>query len=159
MGMRLSLSVLPKTIAKQLWKMTDQDKFFDTVKTLEDIASDFCTDAMYYVLDKMQRVTKNKLSCECDIHIGKIDKDTFLIFINAVKEKAKKCGINAEFCGTSYFDLATPYGIENPLNFKGNVKSKWSITHGIDWISAYFNCLYIYKQFDWKNNYIYFEIG
>lgn len=47
MGMRLTLHVLPKDVAKKLWLVTDYDEYHGLTDNLEKIVHDFCTDAMW----------------------------------------------------------------------------------------------------------------
>ena len=96
MGMRLSLHVLPKDVAKKLWLVTDYDEYYDLTNNLESIVYDFCTDAMWDIYcDKtlkknMKRLTKAKLSVEEDIVLGKTDKEGFMVFLNRVKWYAER---------------------------------------------------------------------
>ena len=149
MGIRLSLKVLPKYVAKKIWLATEYEDIIS--KELEPIVSDFCTDAMFDVLGdkeqskKLKRLTKNKLSIECDVWLGKMDKECFMAFLNKVKYYAERQIKSGDpLC---YWECH--HECENP----------WMLFNSIDWISAYYECWFILKKMDWENNYIYCELG
>jgi len=145
MGLRLSLLVMPKSLQEEIYKCTDEKTFFDSVKDLEKIAYDFCTDAMFDIVQEMHRVTETKLSCECDVHLGIMTKEDFKMFTEEVLKYAYR---QYENCNDS-----------KDTSWQRLPENKWKLTYSFDWISAYFNCLYIMKVFDWENNVIYFEIS
>ena len=152
MGMRLSLDVLPKDVAKKLWLVTDYDDYHDLTYNLERIVYDFCTDAMWDIeadkelKKKMKRLTKSKLGIEDDIVLGKMDKEGFMVFMTRVKWYAER-QIRESDNPLQYWD--GHYETENP----------WRLLGSIDWLSAYYECWFILKKMDWENNYILYEIG
>ena len=152
MGMRLSLYVLPKDVAKKLWLVTDYDEYYDLTNNLEKIVYDFCTDAMWDIEEnkelkkKMKRLTKTKLSIEEDVFLGKMDKEGFMTFLNRVKWYAERQIKESK----------------DPLSFwkyHYEPESPWRLIGSLDWISAYYECWFILRKMDWVNNYIYYEIG
>lgn len=146
MGFRLSLYVLPKEDAKTLWKTKDYDEARETLNKLERIVYDYCTDAMLDVFKQMKRATKCKLDVECDICMGKMNKELFMVFMNRIKWYAER-QIKVS---------------ENPLSWWPYIRESdnpWELCCSRDWIGAYFQAWYIYKKMDWNNNYIYLEIG
>lgn len=147
MGMRLSLSLLPKEKADALWKEKDDEKVREETEGLERIAYDFCTDAMWDIYKDMPRLTEKKLDVECDIVIGKMDAEAFLKFTKEVQKYAERQIKKSK----------------NPLMYWGDIiqpsNNKWELCQSLDWIGALFKCLYIHKIMDWTNNYILFEIG
>ena len=151
MGMRLSLHVLPKDVAKKLWLVTDYDEYYDLTNNLERIVYDFCTDAMWDIYvdkelkKKMKRLTKSKLSVEEDIVLGKMDKEGFMTFLDRVKWYAERNIKQGEPL------LYWPY--------HGEINDPWRLLDSIDWISAYYECWFILRKMDWENNYILYEIG
>ena len=152
MGMRLSLHVLPKDVAKKLWLVTDYDDYYELTRNLESIVYDFCTDAMWDIevdkelKKKMKRLTKSKLDVECDKVLGKMDKEGFMVFLNKVKQYAER-QIKEYDDPLLYWDCH--YEPENP----------WRLLGSIDWLSAYYECWFILRKMDWENNYILYEIG
>lgn len=152
MGMRLSLHVLPKDVAKKLWLATDYDAYYDLTSNLDEIVYDFCTDAMWDIYcDKtlkknMKRLTKAKLSVEEDIVLGKTDKEGFMVFLNRVKWYAER-QIRESDNPLQYWDYH--YEPDNP----------WRLLGSIDWLSAYYECWFILRKMDWENNYILYKIG
>lgn len=146
MGYRLSLYVLPKTEAKKLWNMTDYDQAYEVLDKLERIVYDYCTDAMIDVEKQMKRVTKCKLEIECDIFMGKMDKELFKVFIDRIKWYAERQVKESK----------------DPLFWWPYIKesdSPWELCSTRDWIGAYFEAWYIYKKMDWEKNYIYCRMG
>ena len=147
MGMRLSLSLLPKEKASALWKEQNDEKVSEEINELERIAYDFCTDAMWDIYQDMPRLTEKKLDVECDVVIGKMDSEAFLKFTKQVQKYAERQIKESK----------------NPLMYWGNIiqpsDNKWELCQSLDWIGALFKCLYIHKVMDWENNYILFEIG
>lgn len=147
MGMRLSLSLLPKEKADALWGEKDDEKVMSGIDGLERIAYDFCTDAMWDIYNDMPRLTEKKLEVECDIVIGKMDSEAFLKFTKEVQKRAERQIRESD----------------RPLMYWGNIiqpsNKKWELCQSLDWIGALFKCFYIHKVMDWENNYILFEIG
>jgi hypothetical protein len=140
MGMRLSLSLLPKEKASALWNEQDDEKVMDEVYGLESIA-------MWDIYQDMPRLTEKKLDVECDIVIGKMDSEAFLKFTKEVQKRAERQIKESD----------------NPLMYWGDIiqpsGNKWELCQSLDWIGALFKCYYIHKVMDWENNYILFKIG
>lgn len=151
MGTRASFHVLPKAVAKKLWNETNQDTVFDTLHPLEEIVYDFCTDAVIDVAKKMKRVTKSKLEAECDIWMCKMGEPEFKEFMERVRWYAKR-QITKYPGDDQFLEHVLPYNVWG----KGE---KWDLCISTDWVSAFYECHLIYKMMDWKNNYIYCEIG
>lgn len=147
MGMRLSLSLLPREKADTLWNEQDDDRVMEEIRELESIAYDFCTDAMWDIYEDMPRLTEKNLDVECDIVIGKMDSEAFLMFTKEVQKRAERQ------------IRASPH----PLMYWGDIiqpsNNKWELCQSLDWIGALFKCFYIHKIMDWENNYVMFEIG
>lgn len=146
MGMRLTLYVLPKNVAKKLWNAKDYDEYYNITNNLEQIVHDFCTDAMFDVGKHMKRATKSKLDIECDIRMGKMDKKLFEVFMDRIKWYAER-QIKESPDPVGYW----PYIRESDNN--------WRLCYTIDWIGAYFESWYIHKKMDWNKNFIYFVIS
>lgn len=145
--MRLSLSLLPREKANELYLETNEDKVMDETNDLERIAYDFCTDAMWDIYEQMPRLTLNKLDVECDICIGKMDEKDFLKFTKEVQKRAERQIKESK----------------NPLMYWGDVlqpsSDEWTLCQSMDWIGAVFKCFYIHKKIDWNRYYVLFEIG
>lgn len=146
MGMRLSLYVLPKEKAKEMWLMQSDDSLWEHIDQLEQIAHDFCTDAMWDVCKQMKRLTKSKLEIECDVVIGKMSLAEFDIFLDRIKWYAER-QIRESDNPLFWWDIIRPSDNE------------WRLCQTQDWIGAYFQGWYIRKKMDWENNYILFDIG
>ena len=146
MGYRLTLYVLPKTEAKKLWNMTTYEQANEVLDKLEKIVHDYCTDAMIDVRKQMKRVTKAKLDIECDCWMGKMNKELFMVFLDKIKWYAERQIKESP----------------DPLTWWPYIREsddKWKLCNTIDWIGAYFQGWYIFKQMDWDNNYIYATMG
>ena len=150
MGIRLSLRKASKEIEDKLtlWPADKESELLVFInENTEDMLYDFCTDAMYDIHKKWIRLTNEKFEFECDFTYGKMRKKEFLEFTNAVKSRAK-----------AFVELIFPYYfrvVEEPDDNSG----KWTLCNSIDWVSAYYQCLYIYKIFDWEHDFIIWELG
>ena len=147
MGFRLSLYVLPKEKYVEVKKIADDEEFWDTVDDLEQMKYDYCTDAMLDVQDQMLRLTDTKLSCECDIVLGAMDKEHFKIFMESILKYAKRQWEYKKEANIAF------WWWDKPSN------DKWSLTESTDWVGAYFDAMYMLKMFDWDNNVIMLQIS
>lgn len=156
MGFRLSLSKVPLDKKDEMWNITDYDQLYEfKEENVKDLVYDFCTDAMLDCLQKveMPRATSVKLDVESDIEIGVMDKEHFLIFMSEIKKYAYNMLLPTDenkspaILDKWYWDFIEPS--DNPH----------LLCNGRDWLSAYFDALYLYKTIDWNNEFVYFEIG
>lgn len=163
MGIRLSLRKASKEIEDKLtlWPADKESELHDFIReNTEDMLYDFCTDAMHGMHEKWIRLTNEKFEFECDFTYGKMRKKEFLEFTNAVKDRAAR--LIDEACKGNYKypsgELVLPYYF-NVVDVASDESDKWSLCFSIDWISAYYQCLYIYKIFDWERDFIIWELS
>lgn len=163
MGIRLSLRKASKEIEDKLtlWPADKESELHDFInENAEDMLYDFCTDAMYDIYEKWIRLTNEKFEFECDFTYGKMRKKEFLDFIAAVKARATK-QIDEACKGDYKFpngELVLPYYFKT-VDVASEESNKWRLCFSIDWISAYYQCLYIYKIFDWEHDFIIWELS
>jgi len=163
MGIRLSLRKASKEIEDKLtlWpadKESELHNFID--ENTEDMLYDFCTDAMYDIHEKWIRLTNEKFGFECDYTYGKMRKNEFLDFMASVKARAAKI-VEAASKGDYRYpngELVLPFYF-NTVGLPDKESSKWELCSSIDWVSAYYQCLYIYKIFDWEHDFIIWELS
>ena len=163
MGIRLSLWKASREIENKLtlWPADDEDGLHDFIRdNTEKMLYDFCTDAMYDLSDKWVRLTNERFEFECDFMYGKMREKEFLAFISAGKARAAKIVEEASKGDYRYpnGELVLPFYF-NSVGLPDKESSKWELCSSIDWVSAYYQCLYIHKIFDWEHDFIIWELS
>lgn len=148
MGSRLTLSLMERSEWERcLEYQGTSDKELD-VKTVEDLASDFCTDAFIdnYNNGNVKRLTLNKLDVERDVFMGVMDKDNFLDFIKCILEYTKRFPFDAE---------RASYATKRAKD----CDDKYLFFFDSSWHGAYYSAVNMWKGIDWNKYVVYCEVG
>ena len=141
MGQRLSILLVSRETKRKIYNLTDSKQVFEILdKEATVIYKGLCIEPYNNMAINLGRLTRKKLSCECDVVLATTGWTGFDEFIRQVAKKAET-------------QISLGKGISLPdylwTSRLMEEEDEWRLSTGTDWVACFYNMLYLKKNIDW----------